>query len=241
MSVFLSTILTLTYFYISLNCAQLFQGKNIFLPNSVEQLPKDKPVVVIVPLNGVPHDDTHDSYKNAKVALDFIKKLPVKEKYIVLSEGRTDSWHPCIAGAEQTALWFSLQPGYNSRYDVTLLLDNNAVTTVENIQESNAILQKRFNKKPVTVLIAGSSDNKSILGKNIDIGHVSRAYILAKQQFLLHPSFSLEGIIPTNVVDTTIQGYSSAYNATTMTLATSGLLYLPYFDKHPVECSNLPN
>ncbi len=192
-------------------------------------IPESAPVVVFVPLNGVPNSEDHPSYRNSKVALEILKKLPNRDKYLLLSEGNDST--TCSSGAEIVAAMLYMHEGYNSNNDVTVLLEKDARTTLQNVILSEQILRETFQDKQVYVLVAGISDIKETPFGVIDIGHGARAFVLAKQRDTWSSSVHLEGIIPTNTIDFYIGGYPSQYNLATMILGANGLLHLPFFDR----------
>jgi uncharacterized SAM-binding protein YcdF (DUF218 family) len=191
------------------------------------QVPKDKPLVILVPLNGYPDTATHPTYINSRVVQEVLKGVTVSRKYLILSEGYTGT--QCISGAEATAALIGLKEGYNEKENLTVLLENHATTTLENIQNSKKILEKEFPKEDVYVIIAGMTDVYPFA--DTDIGHGARAFMFAKQNFASLPNVHIIGLLPTNMIDIAFKSYPHEYNAATMYLGANGLLNLPVFDK----------
>ncbi len=195
-------------------------------------VPANEPVVIFVPLNGVPTSEHHPSYRSSKVALEILKRLPNHKKYLLLSEGYDMT--TCSSGSELVAGMLYMHEGYNENNDVYVLLEREARTTLQNVILSEQIIGYTFADAPVHVIIAGITDVKRTPFGLIDIGHGARAYVLAKQRSLWSSSITLQGIIPTNTIDYYIGGYPTRYNAITMVLATTRALYLPFFDRSEI-------
>jgi hypothetical protein len=200
-------------------------------------IPPGSPIVMLVPLNGTPNSDAHLSVMNARIAMEVLSRIPSRERYLVLSEGKTGDY--CISGAEITANYLELTEGYNNKRDITVILEKEATTTLENILLSTQLLQERVDtspEQPIAVIIAGVSDTETFwVG---DIGHGARAFLFAdwewngkKSQKNLHAF----GYLPTNLIDPRIKGYPGHYNLQTWMLASTGLLYLPVFDRSGLE------
>lgn len=205
---------------------QLFQD---FADQLVQKSPEIEPVVVIVPLNGSPDSIYHPSFKNAYAALQVLSRVSDREKVLVLSEGYAEGM--CTSGAELTLALLGMQEGYNNYNGVTILLEKEASTTYENIIFSKKLLSERYPQKIISVFIAGMSDKKlETNGFGIDIGHGARAYMLASQN-LKSDLIQLRGLIPTDILDPSVQNYSSNYSFLTMVLGAIHLLQLPSLDK----------
>lgn len=190
-------------------------------------VPKDSPVVIIVPLNGFPDSATHPTYINARIVQEVMKGITTSQKYMLLSEGYTGT--QCVSGAEVTASLLGLHEGYNDKENVHVLLEKHATTTLENIQNAKKILKKEFPKEDVYVVIAGMTDVYPF--PNTDIGHGARAFMFAKQNFASLTNVHVIGLLPTNMIDNAFKSYPHEYNAATMYLGANGLLNLPVFDK----------
>lgn len=190
-------------------------------------VPKDAPVVILVPLNGFPDSATHPTYINARVVQEVLKGMTTPRKYMLLSEGYTGT--QCISGAEVTASLLTLKEGYNEKENVTVLLEKHATTTLENIQNAKKILQKKFPREDVYVVVAGMTDVYPFA--DTDIGHGARAFMFAKQNFASLTNVHVLGLLPTNMIDNAFKSYPHDYNAATMYLGANGLLNMPVFDK----------
>lgn len=207
----------------------------------LERLVEGNPVVMVVPLNGTPVTRDHISYKNAFVALEVLERIPGEEKYLLLSEGNTAS--ACRSGAAVTAELLEQVPGFNEDTGVTVILEENAATTVENVLFTRDILEELFPDKSLSIIVAGMHNAlppyQSSLGSRspvgLDVGHGARAFLLFQQMYLGNSQVQLAGMLPTNRVDATIQNYPFSYNILTMIAGALGGLYLPYFDREEFQ------
>ncbi|MCX7997310.1 MAG: YdcF family protein [Patescibacteria group bacterium] len=202
------------------------------------RLPPDRPVAILVPLNGTPTSLDHPSYRNAAVALEIGMRIPKRDRYLILSEGHTGD--PCVSGADITLRLLGLKKGYNQAEAITVLLEEEATTTYENIIFSKPILEERFNKTGVSLLVSGMS---APFGSSLpsllrgDIGHGARAFMLARSIWHAHSAIDPVGFIPANEVDPAIGNYGMRYNFFTMVLASAGVLSLPRFDRNNMRDS----
>lgn len=195
-------------------------------------IPPGAPVVAFVPLNGTPLDQTHASYRNAAIALEFLQQIPDHPRYLLLSEGYTGD--PCISGAEITMLLLGLQKGLNTPSNVTVILEEEATTTYENISFSTPLLTKQFQHSNAYIVIIGLSQQYDIQFP-IDVGHGARATMLAQTAWHRVPQLHLVGFLPTTLLDNSLPNYDSSYNAFTMSLASMGALGLPRFDRNDMR------
>lgn len=199
-------------------------------------------LVMLVPLNGTPTYSEHLSVVNARAALKVLTKVQAEERYLVLSEGRIRN--TCLSGAMLTAQYLGIEPGYNEDLDLTVLLEEKATTTVENIWFTDPILQEKVlrgdTNKPVTVLVVGVSDvnpevSIGMLGfqiPGVDIGHGARAYLNAVRQWPVeHGQISTLGYIPSDLITSDAVPYPTRYSLATWVLTVTGALYLPIFDR----------
>lgn len=207
-----------------------------------DRVPSGAPVVVIVPLNGTPVFQDHASYRSAWIALEVLRRVAGRHRYLLLSEGYTGD--PCVSGAEITAELLGLKEGLNKEYNITLLLEKEATTTYANMVRGTQLIKNTISEGEVYVVVAGMS---SAGGESawddwarVDIGHAARAYMLGKSIWGSGSRVRGVGILPTTLLDPTISAYPDRYNLSTMVLASVGALALPRFERGDKRRPELP-